>query len=142
MEFQSIQLRRDFEEYFSQSAKVVSFNSDEEENEYEAKDYKFMEIIKAHCTEIIGGNHEKYIDHIDDWGPNHTRCIYVGTKVINKAFIESLQNLFKPPYESFRILVVVLQGTIRGMELGSFIIEKTKVVYEEHLELIIVEQTS
>lgn len=139
MKYQSIKRGQVFNDYFIESANIIDFQNDEEEDAYETRDSEFIEVIKNACSKTINIDQIEYVEHLEDWWPNHTRYVYLGSKYLNKQFLESLQNLIKSPYENYRIQVVIGEEKVEGEELGSLIIEKKKIIYEDSLEKTIME---
>ena len=125
----------DCDKAFDQGAIIADFNHELEEEAYEKRDSRLIELLKHKCQELLGASADSHTYHLEDWWPNHTRYISLSAQVCTPAMILGLQSLLTGEFANYRIQLVVEQDLTNSdsSQLGALVVYPDRILVEHQL---------
>jgi hypothetical protein len=113
----------EFNRIFNDTAEIVEFANDAEEQAYVASDEQLIQLIKDAVDRELGLVNCAHVHHIEDWWPNHTRYVECNLAVFDETLRSALQSLLHGEYEPWRIQIVVYRDMMLGAtQVGSMVL--------------------
>jgi len=124
-------------ELLRQPAAEVEFESPEQEEQYQAKDFALASQIQAVvCSAFPEIPTEGLLFASLDWWPNRSRSVVLSKQAFSANVLESLSELLDGEYAEWRIHVAVCESLSEdggGSEVGLLCILPGRVLVEESL---------
>ena len=128
-------------ELLRQPAAEVEFESPEQEEQYQARDFSLASQIEAVvCNAFPQIPVEQLLFASLDWWPNKSRSVVLSKQAFCAKVLEGLSELLRGEYAEWRIHVAVCESLLEDggdAEVGSLCILPGRVVVEESLRAFV-----